>query len=124
MIKLILQKQEVIRFGMVAKYFQQDNSAVNTLRNKFFTSVVDEAEELSLRYNKRSAAYGYKINDVLEISAAEVVTGGKVEKGIFIQRDINNHLIHGKNIDYDTLLKISQKYAPRITEGEIEGLLK
>lgn len=123
-IKLILKKQEVIRFGMVARYFQQDNSAVKTLRNKFFTSIVGEAEELSLRYNKQSEAYGYQINDVLEISATEAVTDGKVEKGILIQRDINNHQIHGKKIGFDTLLKISEKYAPRITEGEIEGLLK
>lgn len=124
MIKLILEKQEVIRFGMVARYFQQDNSAAKTLRNKFFTSTVNKAEELSLRYNKKSEAYGYKINDVLEISATGIVTDGKVEKGIFVQRDINNHQIQGKNIDFNTLLKISKKYAPRITEGEIERLLK
>lgn len=124
MIKLILEKQEVIRFGMVVRYFQQDNSAAKTLRNKFFTSTVDKAEELSLRYNKKSEAYGYKINDVLEISATGIVIDGKVEKGIFVQRDINNHQIQGKNIDFDTLLKISKKYAPRITEGEIERLLK
>lgn len=124
MIKVILKKQEVTRFGMVTRYFQKDNSAVKTLQNKFFTSVVDEVEELSLKYNKKSEAYGYKINNILEISAVGLATNEKIEKGIFVQRDINNHPTHEKNIDLDTLLNIFQKYAPRITEGEIEGLLK
>jgi len=85
MIKAILPKQEVVRFGMVAKYFHQDDNATNTLKNKYFTNAVDGAEELSLRYNKRSEAFGFKINDILEISAADAVTNGKLEKGIFIQ---------------------------------------
>lgn len=122
--KAIIQKQEIVRFGMVARYFHQDNTAVRTLRNKFFSSAVDAADELSLRYNKTSEAYGYKINDIVEINAAEAVTNGKTEKGILFQRDINNNNIQGKHFDFETLSKLSQKYSPRISEGEIEGLLK
>ncbi|TVP12190.1 hypothetical protein [Shewanella sp. KCT] len=122
--KAITSKQEVIRFGMVARYFHQDNTAVRTLRNKFFSGAADGAEELSLRFNKISESFGYKINDIHEINAAEAVTDGRVEKGIFIQRDINNTPIQGKHLDFETLLKISQKYAPRISESEIEALIK
>ena len=124
MTKAITSKQEVNRFGMVARYFHQDNTAVRTLRNKFFSNAVDGAEELSLRFNKVSESFGYRINDIHEINAAEAVTGGKVEKGIFIQRGFNSHRIQGKHFDYETLLKISQKYAPRISENEIEALIK
>lgn len=124
MTKAITSRQEVNRFGMVARYFHQDNTAVRTLRNKFFSNAVDGAEELSLRFNKVSESFGYRINDIHEINAAEAVTNGKVEKGILIQRDINNNPIQGKHFDYETLLKISQKYAPRISENEIEALIK
>ena len=122
--KLILQKQEIVRFGMIARYFHQDNTAIRTLRNKFFTPAVDGSEELSLRFNKISESFGCKINDIIEINAAEAVTDGKVEKGILVQRDINNHQISSSYFDFETLSKLSQKYAPRIAEGEIEGLLK
>lgn len=124
MTRAITSKQEVNRFGMVARYFHQDNTAARTLRNKFFSNAVDGAEELSLRFNKVSESFGYRINDIHEINAADAVTDGKVEKGIFIQRDINNQPIQGKHLDYETLLKISQKYAPRISENEIEALIK
>ncbi|WP_313220867.1 hypothetical protein [Stutzerimonas nitrititolerans] len=122
--KAILSKQEVIRFGMVARYFYQDNSALQTLRKKFFTSAVDGAEELSLRFNKISESHGYKINDIHEINATEAITNGVSEKGIYIQRDINNIPISGKHFSYETLLKLSQKFAPRISESEIEALVK
>ena len=124
MTKAITSKQEVNRFGMVARYFHQDNMAVRTLRNKFFSNAVDGAEELSLRFNKISESYGYRINDIHEINAAEAVANGKSEKGILIQRDINNNPIQGKHFDFGTLLKISQKYASRISENEIEALIK
>lgn len=122
--KYILGCQEVVRFGMVARYFYQDNTAVKTLRAKFFTAAVEGSEELSLRCNKKSSSFGFDVNDVLEISAADVVTDGKAEKGIFIQRDINNSPHPGKALDLDVLLKISQKYSHRISESEIEGLVK
>ena len=122
--KYIVERQEVVRFGMVARYFHQDNTAVKTLRARFFTAAVDGSEELSLRYNKKSSAYGFDVNDILEISAADITFEGRSEKGIFIQRDINNSPLPGKALDLDTLSKISQKYSPRISESEIEGLIK
>lgn len=122
--KSILSKQEVVRFGMIARYFHQDNTALQTLRKKYFSGAVDGAEELSLRFNKVSESYGYKINDIHEISAAEAFTNGKPQKGIFIQKDINNLPIAGKHFDFETLLNLSKKYASRISENEIEALLK
>ncbi|MEY8201032.1 MAG: hypothetical protein RPS47_17470 [Colwellia sp.] len=122
--KAILDKQEVTRFGMVARYFHQDNMATRTIRNKFFTSTVDGTHELSLRFNKKSNAFGYGINDILEISAADIVNKGALTKGILIQRDINNAPIHGKDLDFSTLSNLSKKYATKISESEIEGLIK
>jgi hypothetical protein len=124
LVKSILSKQEVIRFGMVARYFHQDNDALQTLRKTFFSSAVDGAEELSLRFNKVTESFGYTVNDIHEIGVAEAVTNGKLEKGILIQRDINNLPMSGKHFDYKTLLELSKKYASRISENEIETLIK
>jgi hypothetical protein len=124
LIKYILEKQEIVRFGMVARYFHKDNTATRTLRNKYFTGAVDGSEELSLRYNKQSDSHGYKINDILEISAVDAVTNGVPEKGILVLRDINNNSKKNTHFDFDTLLKLSQKYAPKLSEAEIEGLVK
>jgi hypothetical protein len=122
--KIILDKQELSRFGMIARYFHQDNVATRTLRNKFFTPVVDGTHELSLRYNKKSNAFGFEINDILEISDAEAVANGIVSKGILIQRDINNQPVQGKELDFSTLSNLSKKYSERISESVIEGLIK
>lgn len=124
LIKYILEKQEIVRFGMVARYFHKDNMAVRTLRKKYFTNAVDGAEELSLRYNKQSNSFGYSINDILEISAVNAITNGISEKGILVLRDINNNLKPGSHFDFNTLLKLSQKYAPRLSESEVEELVK
>jgi hypothetical protein len=124
LIKYILEKQEIIRFGMVARYFHKENMAIRTLRNKYFTNAVDGSEELSLRFNKKSEAFGYKINDIVEVSAVDAVTNGVSEKGILLVRDINNNPKAGSHFDYSSLLKLSEKYAPRLSEAEIERLVK
>ncbi|WP_415906559.1 hypothetical protein ACMXYX_04920 [Neptuniibacter sp. QD72_48] len=122
--KYILDKQEVIRFGMVARYFHSDPNALTTLQNKFFTQAVDGTCELSLRFNKKSDAFGYKINDIHEISSAKIDQNNHESQGILIQRDINNDLLAGKHLDYETLSKLSQQYSGNISEAEIEGLIK
>lgn len=124
LIKYILNKQDAVRFGMVAKYFHKDNTATRTIRNKYFTNIVEGAEELSLRYNKQSDAFGFSINDIVEVGAVDAITNGIAEKGILIVRDINNNPKKGQIVSYETLLRLSEKYAPRISEAEIERLFK
>lgn len=124
LIKFILERKDISRFGMVAKYFHQDNLATRTLQGKYFTNAVDGAEELSLRYNRQSDQYGFKINDIIEISAVSALTGGKIEKGIHVVRDINNNLKQGTTISYETLNNLSKKNSPKFSESEIEGLIK
>ncbi|WP_114326865.1 hypothetical protein [Candidatus Colwellia aromaticivorans] len=124
LIKYILEKQEVVRFGMIARYFHKDNTAVRTLRNKYFTNSVDGSEELSLRYNKPTNSFGYTVNDILEISAVDAVNNGVPEKGILVLRDINNTLKPNTHFDFSTLSQLSQKYAPKLSEAEIEVLVK
>jgi len=124
LMKYLLGKQPVVRFGMVARYFQKDNMAARTMQKKYFTSAVDGAEELSIRYNKRSESFGYTINEIHEISALDIVSNGRIEKGTLILKDINNNLNVGKKFDFETLSKLTKKYASNINESEIEGLIR
>ena len=122
--KFITEKTKIIRFGMVSRYFYQDNTATRTLRNKFFSQAVDGAEELSLRYNRKSNSFGFEVNDIHEITAAAAITDGKQEMGILIQKDINNNQANNKQLDPDVLLSLFNKYIPKISELEMESLLK
>lgn len=122
--KYILSKQEVSRFGMVSRYFNQDNTAVHTLKNKYFNSSVDGACELSFRYNKKTESYGYEINDIIEISSAEMLVNGDSSQGILVQRDINNNPKKVADLKFEELANISKKYASKLSESEIEALIK
>lgn len=124
LIEYITKKQEISRFGMVARYFHHDNTAIHTLRSKYFNSNVDGACELSLRFNKKSESFGFEINDVLEISSAEFQAPDSTTKGILIQRDINNMPKQGATLSLEVLSKISKKYASKISEQEVEALIK
>ncbi|MGS0680637.1 hypothetical protein ACVBIL_05705 [Shewanella sp. 125m-7] len=122
--KVIQEKQKISRFGLVARYFIQDNTANRTIRNRFFTPAVDGSQELSLRQNKPSEMYGFNMNDIIEISSASALTNGISEKGISILRDINNNPIHNKDLDYQTISGLLDKYFSRISESEVMGLVK
>ncbi|MGL6534895.1 hypothetical protein ACSZN5_18730 [Aeromonas caviae] len=68
---------------------------------------------------------GLKVNDIVEISSAEIsINNGALEKGIFIQRDINNNAVVDKIIKKEDLHQISNKFSQKITESEIEGLVR
>ena len=124
LIAYILDKKEIVRFGMVARYFHKDNLAVRTLRNKYFTNIVEGSEELSLRFNKQNDSFGFRINDIVEVSAVDAITDGVSEKGILVIRDINNNPKVGSHLDFSTLKKLSENYAPKLSESEIERLIK
>lgn len=121
---VITSKQEVTRFGMVARYFHHDNTAIHTIRKKFFTSSVDGAEELGLRMNKPAESHGFKINDIIEVNAAEMQFNGRTHKGVLVQRDINNNAKQSTPLNSEVLKEISLKFATRIAETEIERLIK
>ena len=121
----VLGKQDISRFGLVARYFHNNSSAISTIRNKYFQNTVDGSSELSLRFNKATDYMGLKVNDIVEISSAEIsINNGALEKGIFIQRDINNNAIADKVIKKEDLHQISNKFSQKITESEIEGLVR
>lgn len=122
--KYILEKQDIIRFGMVTRYFFVDKNPVETIRKKYFSKVIQDVEELSLRFNKKSKFNNFDINDVIEISSSTIILKNEKSEGIFIQRDINNAPTTNKRIEFTELENISSKYSSKIIEENMERLIK
>lgn len=121
--KYVCARHDVIRFGLVARYFRKDSNAVDTLKSKFFSSRVKKVCELGLRYNEKSTHRGHEINDVVEISANQLLFDGKTFDGILIQRDINNAPDPSKELTASELEAISSVLAKRVSEAAIEEIL-
>jgi len=122
--KSIAKNRDLVRFGIVVNFFHKDNTFIRTLNNKFFSKDLSGMSELGLRYNKSSKYLGFDINDVCDISSAEIIHRNEMEKGISITRDINNLPKDGKFLRYDELVDISKKYSQQLTERAIEDLLR
>jgi hypothetical protein len=120
----VITKKEIVRFGMIGKYFIQDNKAVDTIKGCYFNNKIPDVSELSLRFNESSDFLEYKINDIVEISSASIVLNLDKKFGIYVQRDINNAPKEGRKLDIETLKKISIKYSDHFDEVMIEELIK
>lgn len=122
--KYILGKQATIRFGLIARFFHHDDKPVDTIREKFLKIDVSNVSELSIRYNRNGESHGYRINDIVDVAAAEAVLGGVASKGIFILRDINNVPIVDKPLTTETLFNISESYARLLGDDKVEELIR
>lgn len=122
--KYVLGKQEVNRFGLIARYFHKDEKSIETIRNKYFSNLPKNINELTVRYNESGTYNDLVINDIVEIKDAMAKLDGVDYKGILIQRDINNQPDHDRLLDYKKLIDVSEKYSSKISEVSIEGLIK
>ncbi|RUM92811.1 MAG: hypothetical protein DSZ27_02170 [Thiomicrospira sp.] len=124
LIPYILDKEEINRFGMVAKYFFETKDPIDCIKNKYFSdNMVDGSYELGVRFNKRDSLENMIVNDVVEIYSGQALIEGQEKSGIIILRDINNSPVLDGELSHKDLMKISQKYSSRLTEESIEGLL-
>ncbi|SFU32344.1 hypothetical protein SAMN05216339_101341 [Nitrosomonas eutropha] len=121
--KYVFEKQDVIRFGLIARYFKQDNDAVSTIRKKYFSNAVESVAELSLRYNAQSSVQKKVINDVVEIGANQLIFNGQTIDGVLVQRDINNAPVVNELLSLQELEKLSTELSGRISEEMIEALI-
>lgn len=121
--KYVFEKQDVIRFGLVARYFKQDSDPVSTIKKKYFSNAVGSVAELSLRYNAQSSVQKKIINDVVEIGANQLAFNGQIIDGILVQRDINNVPVVNELLSVQELGELSTALSDRTSEEMIEGLI-
>lgn len=120
----VTSKTDIVRFGLICRYFIKDENAIATIRAKYFKEVLGDVSELSLRYNQKEAFQTFEINDVVEISAAQLLIVGQENKGILIQRDINNVPQGGGSISSRQLQYVSGEFSGRLAEKQIEDLIR
>jgi hypothetical protein len=124
LVPYVLKKREIVRFGMICRYFNEHTNPTEEIKKKYFKECIETVAELSFRYNIVEKIHDLEINDMIEIASAKLVVENKVVPGIFIQRDINNNVTPNRTITKDELMEISRIYAERIGEKSIEGLIK
>lgn len=122
LIGYIIPKKEVIRFGMIARYFHESPTALEDIKERYFNSQIGDVAELSLRYNQKTTYLDYTMNDMIDITATQMLVNNNLKDGIFIQRDINN-TPDERILKIETLKSISHHYAQLTTEIRIKELL-
>jgi len=122
--RYVIDKQEISRFGVIARYFFEEKEAIDKIQSRYFKDLPDNMSELSLRYNANSKFENFKINDIIEISSSAVSTDNGVKEGILVHRDINNTPNRNRTLSYESLMAISEKYSPEILESRVEALVQ
>lgn len=123
-VEYLLSKREVVRFGMVSRYFYTDADSIKTIKNKYFNDSIGSVCELSIRFNQQSEFEGFVINDIVDVGAQIAIVRGQESKGILVSRDINNTQVPEKIIALSQLVNISKEFSSRLSEKNIQDLIK
>ena len=98
LLKFIEEYNEVNinRIGFVLNYFMLNENPTSKIAHVYIKRDIGETNELSIRFNKKIKEDNLFVNNITSISSMEVDFDGKKQKGILIQRDINNQVSNHK----------------------------
>lgn len=121
-IKSTFSRFSIVRFGLIGNFFISDKNAATNITKKYLKQDLSSSEEINLRYNKKTDSYGLVLNNVFSINIATMAFP-KEEKGIYIERDINN-IPTGSALKQDDVLGTIAKFMPSYNPDQIKGLVK
>lgn len=123
-VKSVVGRSKVNRFGVIGNFFIPDKAPSHTISRKHLKVDLQSAEEINLRFNKRSSMHGLNLNNISSINTAlaEDHAGG-VEKGIFIELDVNN-IPTSEAISAEMLNEVVSKILPTFSPEQVKGLVK
>jgi hypothetical protein len=121
-IKSVFSRVQIVRFGLVGSFFIPDKSAASSISRKYLKQDLSTAEELNLRYNKKTESHGLELNNIFSINTATMAFPQE-EKGIYIERDINN-VLTGTTLKQDEVISLITKFMPTYGPDQIKGLVK
>ncbi|MEH7249172.1 hypothetical protein V7114_20645 [Neobacillus niacini] len=102
---LIFGLKKIVRFGFVGQYFFKNNDPTKRIQSKYLKNDLGDLEELTIRFNKRFENKGTLLNDIIEINKGGFVENGNIQqKGVIIQRDMNN--IPGEPLKIEDVISI------------------
>lgn len=89
-ISAIYSYKNIVRFGLIGRYFCEENDPVNKIKSKYICNGLTDLDELTIKFNKKFLNNGYTFNDLVEINNGVININGVNQNVIFIQRDMNN----------------------------------
>ena len=93
-IEFAKKELDVIRMGIIANTFIEDNNAIETLKKKYFAVKMDNLNEISIRYNQLSKLKKMRINNLYNFESVTAQINGKDVDGIVLNIDINNQVVN------------------------------
>ncbi|MEN9491790.1 MAG: hypothetical protein RJA63_2239 [Pseudomonadota bacterium] len=121
-VKSMFGRTKFIRFGLIGSFFVPDKNPSATIGRKYLKQDMTTAEEVNIRYNKRSESHGQLLNNIVSINTATVALP-KEEKGVYIERDVNN-VPSNSSLKQDDILALISKFMPSFSPDQVRGLLK
>lgn len=119
----VFDQSKIIRFGLIGNFFIPDKSATTSMTKKYLKIDLNSAEEINLRFNKKTSSHGFDLNNITSINTVLAETNGQVDKGIFIELDINN-VPTQEAIKSDSMLQLIEKHMPSFSPDKVKGLVK
>lgn len=122
-ISSVFDQSKVVRFGLIGNFFIPDKSATTSMTRKYLKIDLNSAEEINIRFNKKSSSHGYTLNNITSVNTALAETNGQIDKGIFIELDVNNVPTQDP-IKLDAMLQLIEKQMPDFSPEKVKGLVK
>lgn len=119
---VVFNDKKIIRFGFIGQYFVENDSAVNSIKDKYIKKAIGNLEELNIRYNKRFNYEDMLLNNIVDIGKGNVVSGEIVKEGIMIQKDINN-VPDNNLIELEEMLKVIKEQLEEFSEKGIREII-
>lgn len=114
---------KIIRFGIIGNFFIPDKAASTLLTQKYLKADLSSAEEINIRYNKRLSSHGLDLNNITSVNSVMAETNGVLERGVFIELDVNN-VPTGTVLAAEILLQIIEEQMPSFSPEKVNGLVK
>ncbi|MEL4410586.1 hypothetical protein [Shewanella algae] len=122
-ISSVFDQSKVVRFGLIGNFFIPDKSATTSMTRKYLKIDLNSAEEINLRFNKKTSSHGYTLNNITSVNTALAENNGQTDKGIFIELDVNNVPTQDP-IKLDAMLQLIEKQMPDFSPEKVKGLVK
>ncbi|MDO6694232.1 hypothetical protein Q4574_13140 [Aliiglaciecola sp. 3_MG-2023] len=119
----VFDDSKINRFGLIGNFFIPDKSSSTSMTKKYLKVDLNTAEEINLRFNKRSSSHGFQLNNITSVNTAIFELNGKIDKGIFIELDVNN-IPTEDSVKSDNLLQLIEKQIPSFSPDKVKGLVK
>lgn len=122
-ISSVFEQSKIVRFGLIGNFFIPDKSATTSMTRKYLKVDLNSAEEINLRFNKKTSSHGYALNNITSVNTALAEANGQTDKGIFIELDVNNVPTQDP-IKLDAMLQLIEKQMPDFSPEKVKGLVK